>query len=125
MNSIHTIPIKWNHKMRTWTFNDIESGIKNEPFVFGFEKILSKIARHHGIQFHAYSEGMRLIISESLIPDGYKATLILPSETGAWYIVSSDESLGQGCLSYEFLSTFDFFLTDNIPDEFYLQVVAS
>lgn len=125
MNSIHTIPIKWNHRMRTWTFNDVESGIKNEPFVFGFEKILSKIAREHGIQYHGYTEGLRLVISESPIPDGYKATLILPSENGVWYLVSSDDTLGKGWLSHEFLSTFNFFLTSSIPDEFYLQVVSS
>ena len=111
--------------MRTWTFNDVESGIKNEPFVFGFEKILSKIAREHGIQYHGYTEGLRLVISESPIPDGYKATLILPSENGVWYLVTSDDTLGKGWLSYEFLSTFNFFLTSSIPDEFYLQVVSS
>jgi len=77
-----TLKVGWNHKMRTWK---ISNEIISEPTLFGFGKLITLMVIEEGIYQDALDNGCKLEISDTEIPDGYKASWEAWDEEGSRY----------------------------------------
>ena len=108
MFSIQTMRVNWNHKMRSWVFDNDAHGIKDEPFILGTSSRLTEMLKEISLTAHhtAVNNGFQLTISAHRIPNGYKATLIKEEDEGAWYRFDNGESGWLGPLMKIILKSF-------------------
>ena len=80
-----TLKVGWNHKMRTW---EISNEIISEPALFGFGKLINHMVIEEGIYQDALDNGCKIEISDTEIPDAYKASWEAWDEEGSRYRIN-------------------------------------
>ncbi len=114
-NSLHTIQPYWLG--RTWVFDASSVGLHAEPFVAGFNAMLTQLAQIHlGIQPETGAT-FQLIFSAQPFPGVHRRMRRQESEFGGYWYVSDERDWGWLCPAMQS------FFPEGLPECLYLKAL--
>jgi hypothetical protein len=102
---MHTLLLRWEPELDTWSYDDAEVGVFGEPFVLGADRMMTKL---RALQVGPSLDPFRIVFSASAFPGALSARRLETEDGGVWYEAELGGEALRGWLCGHF---FDYFAT--------------